>query len=52
VSGYIARVLAEHEWHESLQALVREMIAEDGKTDVKGRGMGKTRVRTAQARVT
>lgn len=31
VSGYIARVWGEHERHESLQALVRDMIAEHGK---------------------
>jgi hypothetical protein len=31
VSGYIARVLTEHERNESLNALVREMIAEQSK---------------------
>jgi Arc/MetJ-type ribon-helix-helix transcriptional regulator len=30
VSGYIARVLAEQEQHESLRSLVRDLIAQHG----------------------
>jgi hypothetical protein len=35
VSGYIARVLAEHEKRESLQALLRDLIAQYGEPAAK-----------------
>jgi hypothetical protein len=34
VSGYIARVLAEHEKRESLRALLRDLIEQYGKPGV------------------
>jgi hypothetical protein len=35
VSGYIARVLAEHEKRESLRALLRDLIEEHGEPEAK-----------------
>jgi Arc/MetJ-type ribon-helix-helix transcriptional regulator len=35
VSGYIAKVLAEQEKRESLQELLRDLIAQHGKPDAK-----------------
>jgi hypothetical protein len=35
VSGYIARVLAEHEGRESLQVLLRDLIEQHGKPAAK-----------------
>jgi hypothetical protein len=36
VSGYIARVLAEHEKRESLRALLRDLIDQYGESAAKG----------------
>jgi len=33
VSGYIARVLAEHERHESLRALLRDLVEQYGEPE-------------------